>query len=47
VKLVFDENLSPRLARVLNEAFPGSTHVSLAGLRGAEDGRICPAATRL
>jgi predicted nuclease of predicted toxin-antitoxin system len=40
VKLVFDENLSPRLARVLSEEFPGSTHVSLAGLRGAEDGRI-------
>jgi predicted nuclease of predicted toxin-antitoxin system len=40
VKLLFDENVSPQLALMLSEEFPGSTHVSTAGLRGADDQQI-------
>jgi predicted nuclease of predicted toxin-antitoxin system len=36
VKLLFDENLSPRLARVLSDLYPDSTHVHGCGL-GSED----------
>jgi predicted nuclease of predicted toxin-antitoxin system len=31
VRLLFNANLSPRLAVVLNDLFPGSTHVFSAG----------------
>jgi predicted nuclease of predicted toxin-antitoxin system len=37
VKLLFDENLSPKLVRVLADAFPDSAHVDPLGLRGATD----------
>jgi predicted nuclease of predicted toxin-antitoxin system len=37
VRLLFDENLSPRLVRRLDAAFPDSQHVELAGLRGHPD----------
>jgi predicted nuclease of predicted toxin-antitoxin system len=37
VKLLFDENLSPRLATALADLFPDSQHVRDAGLRGATD----------
>jgi predicted nuclease of predicted toxin-antitoxin system len=40
VKLLFDENLSPRLPELLSNEFPGSTHVRSVGLRGATDLRI-------
>jgi len=40
VKLLFDENLSPRLAELLGGAYPGSAHVRSLGLRGATDARI-------
>ena len=40
MKLLFDENVSRRLARTLASEFPGSTHVTGAALRGAEDWRI-------
>jgi predicted nuclease of predicted toxin-antitoxin system len=40
VKLLFDENVSPRLAQVLANEYPGSVHVRTVGLRGAEDQRI-------
>ena len=40
MKLLFDENVSPRLARTLASEFPGSTHVRSIGLRGAEDRQI-------
>jgi predicted nuclease of predicted toxin-antitoxin system len=40
VKLLFDENLSPRLIDLLGEEFPGSSHVLVAGLGGASDARI-------
>jgi predicted nuclease of predicted toxin-antitoxin system len=36
VKLLFDENLSPRLVARLAEQFPGSAHVHSCGL-GSED----------
>jgi hypothetical protein len=37
VKLLFDENLSARLARDLADLHPGSAHVQDAGLTGAAD----------
>ncbi|MFN8524278.1 MAG: DUF5615 family PIN-like protein [Chloroflexota bacterium] len=37
MRLLFDENLSPRLVRLLVAEYPGSQHVSDAGLRGATD----------
>jgi predicted nuclease of predicted toxin-antitoxin system len=37
VKLLFDENLSYRLAGALNDIYPGSAHVRDAGLLGAAD----------
>jgi predicted nuclease of predicted toxin-antitoxin system len=40
VKLLFDENVSPRLVRLLSQDFPGSVHVREAGLRGATDEAI-------
>ena len=37
MKLLFDENLSPRLCRLLADIYPDSAHVRDIGLRGAED----------
>ncbi len=37
VKLLFDENLSPRLVTRLDRVFPGSARVELTGLRGQPD----------
>jgi len=37
MKLLFDENLSPRLATRLADLFPDSTHVREVGLRAAND----------
>jgi predicted nuclease of predicted toxin-antitoxin system len=37
MKLLFDENLSPRLPGLLEEVFPGSRHVRECGLRGCPD----------
>ncbi len=37
MKLFFDENLSPRLAQLLEDLFPGSIHVRDVGLKAAED----------
>jgi predicted nuclease of predicted toxin-antitoxin system len=37
VKLLLDENLSPRLVAGLQSAFPGSTHVHDLGLGSADD----------
>jgi predicted nuclease of predicted toxin-antitoxin system len=37
VKLLFDENLAPRLARDLADLFPGSAHVRDLGLQAAAD----------
>jgi predicted nuclease of predicted toxin-antitoxin system len=40
VKLLFDENLSHRLAEALSDVYPGSAHLRNCGLRGAPDERI-------
>jgi predicted nuclease of predicted toxin-antitoxin system len=37
MKLLFDQNLSPRLVERLTDIFPDSTHVSLKGLDRAMD----------
>jgi predicted nuclease of predicted toxin-antitoxin system len=40
MKLLFDQNLSPRLARLLADLYPGSIHVREVGLRDAVDAAI-------
>jgi len=37
VKLLLDQNLSPRLLRTLEAVYPGSSHVRVVGLRDADD----------
>jgi hypothetical protein len=37
MKLLFDENLSHRLARLLEDLFPNSIHVRDVGLEAADD----------
>ncbi len=37
MKLLFDENLSHKLAERLSDAFPDSTHVRNVGLKSADD----------
>ena len=46
MKLLFDENVSLRLAKMLADVFPGCSHVTIAGLRGSEDWRIWEYAQR-
>jgi predicted nuclease of predicted toxin-antitoxin system len=40
MKLLLDENISHRLAPLLQSNFPGSEHVTSAGLAGASDRSI-------
>lgn len=40
VKLLFDENVSPKLVGLLEEEFTHSAHVYEVGLRGATDRRL-------
>lgn len=40
MKLLFDENLSPRLSQALADEYAGSVHVRSLGLRGADDQQI-------
>jgi predicted nuclease of predicted toxin-antitoxin system len=40
MKLLFDENLSPRLPRLLAAMFPDSRHVRDCGLLGAPDHEV-------
>jgi predicted nuclease of predicted toxin-antitoxin system len=40
VKLLFDENLSPKLAVKLAALYPDSTHVSHVGLERADDASV-------
>jgi predicted nuclease of predicted toxin-antitoxin system len=40
VKLLLDENLSPKLTGYLAEMFPNSSHVELLGMRGCTDTEI-------
>jgi predicted nuclease of predicted toxin-antitoxin system len=37
VKLLFDENLSPKLSDKLSDVFPGSAHVRNVGLKSSPD----------
>lgn len=39
-RLLLDENLSPRLVKLLAESFPGSVHVDDVGLHGCLDGDV-------
>ena len=40
MKLLFDENLSPRLVGVLADVYPGSVHVHQSGLGSTDDAAI-------
>ena len=40
VKLLFDENVSPKLPQLLANEYPGSVHVRDVGLGGADDQQI-------
>lgn len=40
MKLLFDENVSDRLAKLLADVFPDSSHVRNDGLRGTEDRNV-------
>ena len=40
VKLLFDQNLSPRLATRLHDLFPDSSHVFWVNLDQAEDAEV-------
>ena len=40
MKLLFDQNLSPQLVRLLAAEFPGSQHVRDAGLAAAPDAAV-------
>ncbi|MBV9868878.1 MAG: DUF5615 family PIN-like protein [Abitibacteriaceae bacterium] len=40
MKLLFDQNLSPRLTKRLASVFPGSSHVFLLGLDQAADAEV-------
>jgi predicted nuclease of predicted toxin-antitoxin system len=40
VRLLLDENLSPRLVDSLSDLYPGSKHVESVGLGGAADGDV-------
>jgi len=40
MKLLFDQNLSPRLPRILGDLYQGSTHARAVGLRDADDTKI-------
>jgi predicted nuclease of predicted toxin-antitoxin system len=40
VRLLFDQNLSPRLVVRLADLFPGSEHVQAAGLDCADDDQV-------
>ena len=46
MKLLFDENLSPRLPGLLQDAFPGSAHVREHGLDRSDDRAIFDFASR-
>jgi len=40
MKLLLDENLSPNLAQLLADLFPGSAHVGDCGLGAASDEEV-------
>ena len=40
MRLLFDENLSPKLVRTLSETYPDSAHVRDVELSSASDNRV-------
>jgi predicted nuclease of predicted toxin-antitoxin system len=40
MKLLFDENLSPKLVQLLHDLFPNSIHVRDIGLEAADDPQV-------
>ncbi|MEQ1531572.1 MAG: DUF5615 family PIN-like protein, partial [Methylococcales bacterium] len=40
MKLLFDENLSPKMVAALVDVFPGSAHVDRVGLGGESDDAV-------
>ena len=46
MKLLFDQNLSPKLVRRLADLFPGSSHVQAVGLDCASDDQVWEHARR-
>lgn len=40
MRLLFDENLSPKLSEILAVDFPESTHVRNVGMRGVGDAEV-------
>ena len=40
MKLLLDENLSPRLSALLADCYPGSSQIEILGLRGASDSTV-------
>lgn len=40
MRLIFDQNLSPRLVKMLADVFPGSTHLRFEGLEKATDKQV-------
>ena len=40
MKLLFDENLAPKLGAALSDLYPGSTHVRQVGLEAADDAQV-------
>ncbi len=40
MKLLFDENLSPKLVDHLADVYPNSSHIELLGMRGCTDTKI-------
>ena len=40
MKLLFDQNLSPRFPRLLEDLYPGSAHIRDLGMRDATDTQI-------
>ncbi len=46
MKLLFDQNLSYKLARRLTDLFPDSTHVREVGLQEADDSVVWESATQ-
>jgi predicted nuclease of predicted toxin-antitoxin system len=40
MRLLFDQNLSPKLVNRLADLFPGSSHVQSVGLDCADDGQV-------
>ena len=46
MKLLFDQNLSPKLVNRLSDLFPGSSHVQSGGLDRADDEQVWEYAQR-